>query len=142
MPLTLTVTEGALPRGTEKQAFERLSSLFLDLAGLSGNRFMDPNVVGSVHVIPREHTFSGSKEAPVVFIEWKVPSFVFTDRKFQEAYIEQATQIIHDMSGGKQPKDHIWVNVVHAVDGTWGIAGKAYTNVELGEAITRAASGG
>jgi hypothetical protein len=31
------------------------------------------------------------------------------------------------------------VNVTYAVDGTWGIAGKAYTNDDLGSAIAGAA---
>jgi hypothetical protein len=29
------------------------------------------------------------------------------------------------------------VNVLHAADGAWGIAGKALTNRELGEAISQ-----
>jgi len=41
------------------------------------------------------------------------------------------------MSGGRQPKEHIWVNVVHAVDGAWGIGGIAMTNAELGEAVAQ-----
>ena len=28
--------------------------------------------------------------------------------------------------------------MVDAVDGLWGIAGKAYTNAEIGEAVSRA----
>jgi hypothetical protein len=136
MPLTLTLTENVLPTGTEKVAFAKLSDAMLRCHGLTGNKFMTPNVIGSINVIPSEHTFSGLVEAPVVFVEWKVPSFAFTSREVQEGYIAEATQIIHDLSGGKQPKENIWVNVVHAVDGAWGIAGKAYTNVELGEAAT------
>jgi hypothetical protein len=29
------------------------------------------------------------------------------------------------MSGGRQPKDNIYINVVHAVDGAWNFGGKA-----------------
>ena len=137
MPLTLTVTEGVLPKGSEKVAFARLSDAMLKWHGLTGNKVMTPNVVGSIHVLTRENTFSGSEEAPVVFIEWKVPSFAFASREIQLGYIEEATNIVHEMSGGKQPKEHIWVNVVHAVDGAWGIAGKAMTNAQLGEAVSK-----
>lgn len=52
-------------------------------------------------------------------------------------HIEEATNIVHEASGGKLPKNQIWVNVVHAVDGAWGIAGQAMTNTELGEAIAK-----
>jgi len=137
MPLTLTLTEGVLPKGQEKIAFARLSDAMLKWHGLSGNTVMTPNVVGSIHVVSQEHSFSGSKETPVVFIEWKVPSFAFATREIQTGYVAEVTNIIHEMSGGKQPKDHIWVNVVHAVDGAWGIAGNAMTNAELGGAISK-----
>jgi hypothetical protein len=54
------------------------------------------------------------------------------------SHFAQATEIIHEASGGKHPKEFIWVNVTHAVDGAWGIAGKAYTNAELGAAVSHA----
>jgi hypothetical protein len=132
MPLTLTVTEGVLPKGSEKATFARLCEAMLKWHGLTGNRAMTPNVVGSIHVLRKEETFSGMQETPVAFVEWKVPSFAFTDRAIQTGYIEEATNIVHEASGGRQPKQHIWVNVVHAVDGAWGIAGQALTNDQLG----------
>lgn len=137
MPLTLTITEGVLPKGGEKTAIARLSEVFLKLHGLAGNKVMTPNVIGSIQVLPKEHSFSGMKEVPIAIIEWKTPSFAFASRDIQTRYVEEATNIIHEMSDGKQPKEHIWVNVVHAVDGTWGIGGKAYTNAELGDAISK-----
>jgi hypothetical protein len=136
MPLTLTITEGVLPKGSEKIAFARLSDAMLKWHGLTGNEFMTPNVIGSIHVVNEANTFSGSHETPVVFVEWKVPSFAFTNREAQIGYVKEATDIIHELSGGKQPRDQIWVNVTHAVDGTWGIGGKAYTNAELGAAVS------
>jgi hypothetical protein len=35
------------------------------------------------------------------------------------------------------PKENIYVNVVHTVDGAWNLDGQAMTNEELGEAISR-----
>ena len=131
MPLTLTLTEGVLPAGQERIAFARLSDAMLKWHGLTGNAAITPNVVGSIHVVPREHTFSGSKEASVAFVEWKVPAFAFNSREVQLGYIEEATDIIHSMSGARHPKERIWVNVVHAVDGAWGIGGVALTNAQL-----------
>ena len=40
MPLTLTLTEGVLPKGSEKQAFARLSEAMLKWHGLTGNPVM------------------------------------------------------------------------------------------------------
>ena len=137
MPLTLTLTEGVMPKGQEKLAFSRLCNAMLKWHGLSGNQFLTPNVVGSIHVLPLQQTFSGSKETPVAFVEWKVPSMTFATRELQLGYISEATDIVHEMSGGRQPREHIWVNVVHAVDGAWGIGGTAMTNAELGEAVAQ-----
>lgn len=137
MPLTLTLTEGVLPKGSEKIALARLSESMLKWHGLTGNKVMTPNVVGSIHVLDKSTTFSGSQETPIAVIEWKVPSFAFATRDIQTGYIAEATDLIHEMSDGKQAKSHIWVNVVHAVDGAWGIGGAALTNAQLSEAISK-----
>jgi hypothetical protein len=137
MPLTLTLSEGVLPAGTEKQAFKRLCDVMLKWHGLTGNQVMTPNVVGSIHVIPTQFTFSGLKETPVALIEWKVPSFAFNTKEVQQGYFAEATDIIHEMSGKRLPKSNIWINVVHAVDGAWGIGGQALSNEQLSEAISR-----
>ncbi|HEX2730000.1 MAG TPA: hypothetical protein VHM70_00285 [Polyangiaceae bacterium] len=138
MPLTLTLTEGVLPKGTEGVTFAQLCEAMLKWHGLSGNRAMIPNVVGTIQVLPKSETYSGMNQTPVVFIEWKVPSFAFTDRKVQLGYIEEATNIIHEASGRRQPKEHIWCNVVHAVDGAWGVNGQALTNAQLAQDVSRA----
>lgn len=137
MPLTLTLSEGVLPKGSEKAAFAKLSDAMLKWHGLKGNKAMTPNVIGSINIVNKDNTFSGSVEAPVAFIEWKVPSFAFATREIQLGYVDEVTNIIHDMSDRKLPKDHIWVNVVHAVDGAWGIAGVAMTNEDLKAAVAK-----
>ena len=38
---------------------------------------------------------------------------------------------------GTQPKDHIFINVVHAVDGAWNLNGRAMTNAEIGEQVAK-----
>jgi hypothetical protein len=135
MPLTLTLTEDALPKGAEKTTFKKLCEAMLNAHGLQGNKALTPNVIGAIHIVPREHVFAGLEESDVAMIEWKVPSFAFANREVQKTYIAEATKIVQDASLGRLPKERIWVNVVHAVDGTWGIAGEALTNEELGAAI-------
>jgi hypothetical protein len=135
MPLQLILTEGVLPEGQEKVAFVRLSEAMLKWHGLTGNQVMTPNVIGETHVLPKNRTFSGMCEAPIAVIEWKVPSFAFASRDIQIGYFEEATSIIHEMSGGKQPRDRIFINVVHTVDGAWNFNGRAMTNSEIGEQV-------
>jgi hypothetical protein len=137
MPLTLTLTEGVLPAGSEKIAIAQLTEAMLKWHGLAGNKIMRPNVTAQVMVLPKNTTFSGGKEFSGVWVEWKVPSFAFNKRDVQIGFFKDATNIIHELSGGKQPRDNIYVNVVHAVDGAWNMNGRAMTNEELGEAISK-----
>lgn len=137
MPLTLTVSEGSIPSGKVNEAFKGLCDSMLKWHGLTGNKVMTTNVVGSIHYMPDGQTFAGGKNAKVAFIEWKVPSFTFTNREIQEGYVAEATDLLYKLSGGVLTKDNIWVNVVHAVDGAWGIAGQAMTNQQLGDAISQ-----
>jgi len=137
MPLTLTLTEGVLPSGTENQAVARLTEAMLRWHGLTGNKVMTPNVTATVHVLPKDATYSGGKTFSGAWVEWKVPSFAFAARDIQVGFFKDATDIIHELSGGKQLRDNIYVNVVHTVDGAWNLDGKAMTNDELGAAISR-----
>lgn len=136
MPLQLILTEGVLPKGQEKQAFVRIAEAMLKWHGLLGNTVMAPNVIGEYHVLPKAQTFSGMQETPIAVVEWKVPSFAFTDRKVQIGYFEEVTNIIHEMSGGQHPKDHVFINVVHTVDGAWNWGGKALTNEEIKQTLS------
>ena len=137
MPLTLTLTEGILPSGTEKQAVAKITEVMLKWHGLTGNTVMTPNVTATVHILPKNSTFSGGEEFSGVWIEWKVPSFAFNDREVQLGFGEEATEIIHELSNRKQPKDNIYVNVVHAVDGSWNLNGQAVTNEQFGDALSK-----
>jgi hypothetical protein len=135
MPLTLTLTEGVLPAGTEKQAVAQLTAAMLKWHGLTGNTVMTPNVTATVHIQPKGSTFSGGKEFSGAWIEWKTPAFAFNSQDIQQGFFRDATSIIHQLSGARQPKENIYVNVVHTVDGAWNLNGEAMTNQQLGAAI-------
>tara|TARA_R110000850_G_scaffold11625_8_gene39812 strand:+ start:1932 stop:2348 length:417 start_codon:yes stop_codon:yes gene_type:complete len=137
MPLTLTITEGAIPTETVKDAVQRLTTSMLKLHQLTGNKVMTPNVTANVAIVPQGHSFSGGEEFSGVWVEWKVPSFAFASREIQKGFGEETVDIIHELSGGKQPKDNIYFNVVHTVDGAWNLDGHAMSNEELGGAISK-----
>ncbi|MFY7960344.1 MAG: 4-oxalocrotonate tautomerase [Elsteraceae bacterium] len=131
MPLTLTITEGLLPKGQEKIAFARLSEAMLRAHGMAGNPVMTRNVVGSVQIQPAGTTFIGLQETPAAFVEWKTPSFAFVDPAAQQAYLREASDILVEMTGGRLARENIGVNVVHAVDGAWNFDGRRMTNAEI-----------
>ena len=137
MPLTLTLTEGVLPKSTHKQAIKQITDSMLKHHGLSGNTVMTPNVTATLHVLSKDSTFSGGEEFSGVWVEWKVPSFAFADKEVQEGFFAETTDIIYNLSNKKQPKNHIYINVLHTVDGAWNLDGKAMNNEELGQAISK-----
>jgi hypothetical protein len=137
MPLTLTLSEGVIPAGKEKDAVEQITASLLKTHGLTGNTVMTPNITANVHIVPKGSSFSGGKEFLGAWAEWKVPSFALADKAVIKMHFNEVTEIIHQLSGGKQPKDNIYVNVLHAVDGGWNLNGVAMSNEELGETISK-----
>jgi phenylpyruvate tautomerase PptA (4-oxalocrotonate tautomerase family) len=142
MPINVHATEGILNTEAEKTVFSELTNLFLRLHQLEGNQFITPNVIGEVRRIPAEQSYAGGKRAGIVIIELKVPSFALTEPNQREVFIEEATDIVQRASGGRQPKERIWVNMVYAIDGFWGIGGKSYTNDQLIAAVSQEAASG
>jgi hypothetical protein len=137
MPLTLTITEGLVPKGQERVAFARLSEAMLKAHGLLGNAVMTRNVVGSLNVLPKNATFTNMQETAVAFVEWKVPSFAFTNPDVQKAYFREASDILFGMAEGRLPRDNIYINVIHAVDGAWNFEGERMTNAEIGARVAQ-----
>ncbi len=138
MPIQIIVSEGALTPAGEAEAFRKLTELLLRLHGLTGNRFMTPNVIGEVTVVPKSRTYSGGKAADIAIFELKVPSFVLPTQELMDAWISEGTAIIEAAAGGRIEREHIFANVSHAVDGGWGIGGKAFSNAALGAAVAAA----
>ena len=85
MPIQVVVPEGALTPAAEAEAFRKLTDLLLRLHGLSGNRFMTPNVIGEVSVVPKGRTFSGGKATDIAIFALKVPSFVLPTQELKDA---------------------------------------------------------
>lgn len=137
MPITIQATEGVMPPSAESKLFADVSETFLKLHNLSGNAFITPNVIGEVNVIEKGRSFAGGKPADIVIIELKVPSFGLASAEQKQAFVAETTDLVVKASGGRQPRNRIYVNMVYAVDGLWGIGGKTYTNAELGEAVSK-----
>jgi phenylpyruvate tautomerase PptA (4-oxalocrotonate tautomerase family) len=73
-------------------------------------------------------------------VELKVPSFALPSAAQKAGFVKEATDIVFNAAEGHHPRERIFVNMVYAVDGLWGIGGKAYTNAELGDAVNRASA--
>lgn len=139
MPITLTVPEGVFNADTEARVFAELTDALLEIEGLRDNSFMVPNVVGTLNVLPRNRIFSGGVAADAAFVELKLPAVALASSDAKRRFIERATQVVSNASSGRLAPERIWVNVVYAEDGAWGIGGRAYDNAALGAAIQAAA---
>ena len=137
MPIAITLTEGALPKGSEKVAGKRITEVFLKWHGLSGNSVMTPNVTNHITILPKDSTLSGGEPFVGAWIETKTPSFALSARDIQEGFFKEATDIIEELSAGTLQRNNIYANAVHTVDGTWNMDGRAMTNEQLGDAISK-----
>ena len=137
MPITVTLTEGVVPKVQQNQVVKEITNSFLEHHNLGGNSVMTPNVTAQLHIQTIGETFSGGEPVSGAWVEIKVPSFALADREVQKGFFADVTEIVHKLSGGQLPKKQIWTNVLHTVDGTWNMDGVAMTNEELGEAISR-----
>lgn len=137
MPLSLTLTQGALPEGSHATAIAEITEAFLVAHNLNGNTVMTPNVTAHINILEKGKAFSGGKPVDGAWLETKTPSFALADRQIQERFFVDATEILHRLSGGKLSRDRIWTNGVHTVDGTWNLDGRPHMNDALGAAIAK-----
>jgi phenylpyruvate tautomerase PptA (4-oxalocrotonate tautomerase family) len=140
MPIAIQLTRGLLTPEGERSVFSRVARALLEAHGLADNDFMKENVIGHVEVLPEGTSYVGGKAQSLALIEVKVPSITFPNRDVQRAFVERVTDIVDELKAGAHPRGRTFVNVTYAVDGAWGIAGKAYSNADLAAAIGGAAA--
>jgi hypothetical protein len=140
MPITLYASEGVLDETAEREVFAELTDIFLKHHNLNGNTFLTPNVIGEISVIPRGKSFAGGQPADIAIVELKVPSFALGTLEQKQGFVADATEAVHRASEGRVRRDHVWVNMVYAVDGLWGIHGQAYSNDQLLQSVSQAAA--
>ena len=139
MPISVQVTKGLLTAQGERDVLPRVAEALLRVHGLADNAFMAPNVIGHLLVSPESESYVGGAFQSLAVIEVKVPTVTFPTAEVKQAFIGEVTDIIDALKAGAHPRERTFVNVTYAVDGAWGIGGKAYTNEELGVAIQSAA---
>ncbi len=139
MPVQIIMTEGLISKKTAQQMHCDVGEVFLDLHDLNGNAFMTPNVIGEVIFVEKGLTFANLHVTDIAIVELRVPSFALGSQEQKDQFVSRVTDIVRKATDGKLANEQIWVNAVYAVDGMWGIGGKAYTIEELGQSIGEAA---
>jgi phenylpyruvate tautomerase PptA (4-oxalocrotonate tautomerase family) len=138
MPLTVVAPEGVLVETAQRELLPRLTDALLDANGATGNSFVKAMIGGTLTVLPPELIFAEGTNRPVVTVELKAPNIALGTIEARAAFITAATDIVQSLAVPGHAREDIWVFVLNALDGAWGIGGKAYTNEALVAAITAA----
>ena len=135
MPITLTISEDLLPAASAEQVMADLSDALLEVDHLTGNTFMTPNIVSVLQLLPSGRLFAAGRPAKGALVELKLPAIALASGEAKQAYIDKATGAVERACEGRLRRDQIWVNVVYAADGAWGIAGQSFSNAALIAAV-------
>ena len=139
MPITVTAPRGVLTAAGEREVLPRLTAALIEVSGLTGNSFFTSIVGGTVHVLAPEDVYAGGVNRPLVLVELKLPSIGLATVEARAAFIGAATDIVASLTVAGHDREDIWVNILNAPDGGWGLGGRAYTGDELIGAVTAGA---
>ena len=138
MPITVTAPRGVLTAAGEREILPRLTEDLARVSGLSGHAGFVSMIGGTVHVLAPEHVYAGGGNRPVVMVELKLPNIGLGSVEQRAAFIAAATDTVAAYVAPGHKREDIWVNILNAPDGAWGIAGQAYTGEALIEALSAA----
>jgi hypothetical protein len=131
MPITVTAPRGVLTVAGEREILPRLTAALIEASGATGNAFFTSIVGGTVHLLDPEDIYAGGANRPVVMVELKLPNIGLNSLEARAAFIVAATGIVAELSTPGHRPENTWVNILNALDGAWGIAGRAYTGDDL-----------
>ncbi|MEU6585231.1 hypothetical protein [Nocardia sp. NPDC046763] len=140
MPITVTAPRGVLTARGEREILPALTAALAEVSGGAGNDFFTGIIGGSVHLLPPEDIYAGGENQPIVMVELKLPNIGLPDPDARAAFITAATDIVAGLTAAGHRREDIWVNILNALDGAWGIGGRAYTGEALIAAVTAAAN--
>ena len=140
MPITVTAPRGTLTPAGERDILPRLTAALIEASGQTGNSFFTPLVGGTVQILEPEQVYAGGVNRPLVLLELKLPDIGLADPDARAAFIAAATDIVRALALPGHRDEDIWVNILNARDGAWGVGGRTLTNDDLVAGIMGAAA--
>jgi phenylpyruvate tautomerase PptA (4-oxalocrotonate tautomerase family) len=138
MPITVTAPRGVLTAAGEREILPRLTEDLARVSAMSGHAGFISMIGGTVHVLAPENIYAGGENRPVVMVELKLPNIGLGSVEQRAAFIAAATDTVAAYTASDHRPEDIWINILNAPDGAWGIAGHAYTGEALIEALSAA----
>ena len=68
-------------------------------------------------------------------VELKLPDIGLPTVEARAAFVAAATDVVAELTVPGHRRADIWVNILNAPDGAWGIGGRAYTGDALRTAV-------
>lgn len=91
------------------------------------------NTAGFVHELPAAGLSNVDGDGNYIRVQVLTNAGAL-DRDKQLAVVQQLTQVVADAAGDPSAVDRVWVLLTEAVEGGWGLHGRAHTNAELVDA--------
>jgi phenylpyruvate tautomerase PptA (4-oxalocrotonate tautomerase family) len=104
-------------------------------------RFITDNTAAFLHELPPDALATANGDSNYVRVLVLTPVGIL-DRDQKLGVTKEMTDILVAAAGDPSLGSRVWVQVVEAPDGGWGIDGHAYTNAEIVDATKRELTGG
>jgi phenylpyruvate tautomerase PptA (4-oxalocrotonate tautomerase family) len=134
--LDVTAPEGTFSTASEAALLERLTRTLLTWEKATDLPLVVANTGAYLHVQPGPRVTAGGKADRVVRVEILTPPGSLTQAQ-RQGITADVTRVVSELAEGVGP-ERVWVLFREAADGGWGIAGRALTNADIAQAITRA----
>ena len=131
MPIDVYAPEGTFPQERGTEVLRLLTECLLKWTDASDLPIARNNTVAYLHVLPHAYVVAGGTPSSIVRIDVKLPEVVLSTIERRRGFIADATEIVGAVSVGGRDVERTLITVSNAVDGGWGIGGRAITNAEL-----------
>jgi phenylpyruvate tautomerase PptA (4-oxalocrotonate tautomerase family) len=132
--IDIVAPEGTFLAANEAVLLERATACLLQWEKTASIPLAVANTGAFLHLLPVQRLTAGGKAAGAVRVQVLTPEGALTQAQ-RDGLTGGLTSIVAELATDPTVRERTWVLFSEAVDGGWGIAGKAYTRAGLGEAI-------
>ena len=135
MPMIdIVAAEGTFPESNEAPLLARATQCLLEWEKTAKIPIAIANTGSFLNVLPASRVAAGGKATQVVRVQILTPAQALTQEQ-RTGIAAGITDLVAELASDPTVRERTWVLFHEAVDGGWGIAGRAYTNAALGDAV-------
>jgi hypothetical protein len=138
--IDIVAPEGAFPASNEAAMLDRATACLLEWETASSVPLAAVNIGAFLHVIPKARVTAGGKAANAVRVEVLEPAGGLGQAQ-RVGITEGMMALVAELASDPSTRDRTWVVFREAVDGGWGIAGRANVNAALANKVPASLAG-